>query len=66
MIDKVKGLFEAINEQGGIKSYKASGNTKHVWNAAYVMFKKHNPKSSIRKGCDSCMRQVYQWLSENA
>lgn len=66
MIDKVKGLYDSINEMGGIKSYKASTNSKNVWNAAFVLYKKHNPESRFRRGCDSCMRQVYQWLSENA
>lgn len=62
---EVKEILEKINELGGIKSYRYSNNKAYIWNVAMNLYSKHNPSASVRRGCTSCAKAIYNWLLAN-
>lgn len=63
---EAKELIDKINEIGGLSSYRYSNNKNYVWNIAIALYARHNPNANARKGCSSCAKSAYGWLTKEA
>jgi len=64
-MDRAGQLLKSIDEAGGLDSYKLKSNVS-LWNAALVLYRRENPRNRVRKGCESCIKVIYDWLKVNA
>lgn len=62
---EAKEILEKINDLGGLKSYRYSNNKSYIWNVAMNLYSKHNPSATVRRGCTSCAKSIYNWLLAN-